>query len=88
MLLRLVVIRATAIAFVGAAAACPEPFYDDNIGVEGVATEAGSLQGTFALKSQAMDQANTILGPTSPTSTTRPTRSVTSRTSRPPASRR
>ena len=63
MLLRLVVIRATAIAFVGAAAACPEPFYDDNIGVEGVATEAGSLQGTFALKSQALDQANTILGP-------------------------
>lgn len=67
MMLRLVAARALAVtavtAVVGAAAACPEPFYDDVIGVEGVATETGSLQGTLALKSQAMDRANTVLGP-------------------------
>lgn len=46
-----------------AAAGCPAPFYDDTIGVEGKATDPGSLAGTFALQSQAMDQANTVLGP-------------------------
>jgi hypothetical protein len=43
--------------------ACPEPFYDDTIGVAGVPTEPGSLAGTFGLQSQAMDQAQTALGP-------------------------
>ena len=40
---------------------CEEPFFDDNIGVEGVPVEAGSLAGTFALKSQALDQADAPL---------------------------
>jgi hypothetical protein len=43
--------------------ACQEPFYDDTIGVAGVPTEPGSLAGTFGLQSQAMDQAQTALGP-------------------------
>lgn len=52
-----------AAAAVGLTAGCEEPYYDDNIGVEGVATEPGSLAGTFALKSQALDQADApILG--------------------------
>lgn len=45
-----------------ATTACPEPFYDDTIGVAGVATEPGSLAGTFGLQSQAMDQVHTVLG--------------------------
>ena len=48
---------------VATGAGCPAPYYDDVIGVEGVATDPGSLAGTFALQSQAMDQANTVLGP-------------------------
>lgn len=35
------------------AAACEEPYYDDNIGLEGVPTEPGALAGTFAQKAIA-----------------------------------
>lgn len=44
------------------AVACAEPFYDDDIGVEGVAVDEGSLAGTFAVKGVAVDQADTVLG--------------------------
>lgn len=40
------------------ATSCVEPIYDDTIGREGVPTEPGSLAGTFALQSTAIDQAN------------------------------
>jgi hypothetical protein len=43
-------------------AACAAPFYDDDIGVEGVAVDEGSLAGTFAVEGVAVDQAETILG--------------------------
>jgi hypothetical protein len=59
MLVRLLVLSHASCALL----ACAEPHYDDEIGVEGVVTDRGSLTGTFALKSQALDQANTILGP-------------------------
>ena len=42
----------------GAGAGCAEPYYDDNIGVEGVPTQEGSLAGTFAIESLATDQAD------------------------------
>lgn len=44
------------------AAACAEPFYDDDIGVEGVPVDEGSLAGVFAVKGVAVDQADTVLG--------------------------
>lgn len=53
----------TVVAGIVPGMACQEPYYDDTIGVEGVATDVGALAGTFALQSQAMDQANTVLGP-------------------------
>lgn len=40
------------------ASSCVEPVYDATIGREGVATEPGSLEGTFAMESTAIDQAN------------------------------
>ena len=46
----------------GLVAACAEPFYDDDIGVEGVAVDEGSLAGVFAVKGTAVDQADTVLG--------------------------
>jgi hypothetical protein len=61
MIIRLAVVVA-ATSVVGATG-CPEPYYDDDIGVEGVATDPGALAGTFAMKSEATDQADTILGP-------------------------
>jgi len=60
------ILRLSLLAVVGGVApgmACQEPYYDDTIGVEGVPTDTGALAGTFALQSQAMDQANTVLGP-------------------------
>ncbi len=42
--------------------ACAEPFYDDDIGVEGVAVDEASLAGTFAIKGVAVDQADTAIG--------------------------
>jgi len=42
--------------------ACSAPVYDDTIGLEGVPVAEGALAGTFALKSQALDQADTVLG--------------------------
>jgi hypothetical protein len=56
---------ATAAAFAAvviSVGGCPEPYYDDDIGVEGVATDPGALAGTFAMKSESTDQADTILG--------------------------
>ncbi len=44
------------------AVGCVEPYYDDTIGKDGVPTDVGALAGTFALKSQALDQADTVLG--------------------------
>ena len=46
----------------GLVGACAEPFYDDDIGVEGVAVDEGALAGTFAVKGVAVDQADTVLG--------------------------
>ncbi|HEY1098965.1 MAG TPA: hypothetical protein VGF99_08550 [Myxococcota bacterium] len=48
-----------AVAVVAAfvAGACAEPYYDSDIGVEGVAVDEGSLAGTFAVESLATDQA-------------------------------
>ncbi len=44
-------------------AGCPdEPFFDDDIGVEGVATDVGALAGRFAIKGTAVDQADTAIG--------------------------
>jgi hypothetical protein len=60
------ILRLSLLAVVGGIVpgmACQEPYYDDTIGVEGVPTDTGALAGTFALQSQAMDQANTVLGP-------------------------
>ena len=45
-----------------AAAGCAEPFYDSDLGVEGVATDTGSLAGTFGLKGNGVDQADTAIG--------------------------
>lgn len=42
--------------------ACAEPFFDADIGVAGVAVEEGALAGTWALKGNALDQADTVLG--------------------------
>jgi hypothetical protein len=42
------------VAFVGG---CAEPFYDDTLGLDGVPVDEGSLQGSFALQSTAVDQA-------------------------------
>ncbi len=42
--------------------ACAEPFFDSDIGVEGVPVDEGALAGTFALKGNGVDQADTILG--------------------------
>ena len=63
MIVRCLVVRA-ALTGVGVAstAGCPEPFYDDDIGVEGVAVDEGSLAGTFGLKGNGVDQAETAIG--------------------------
>jgi hypothetical protein len=42
--------------------ACPEPVYDDRIGLTGVSTPAGSFAGSFALKAVLTDQADTAIG--------------------------
>ena len=55
----IMLITASAVVVCGA---CAEPFYDDDIGVEGVAVDEGSLAGTFAIKGVAVDQAETFLG--------------------------
>jgi len=48
---------------VSAGVGCAEPYYDDDIGIEGVATDEGALAGTFAIESLATDQANApVLG--------------------------
>jgi hypothetical protein len=47
---------------VPAAGACAEPFYDSDIGVEGVAVDEGALSGTWALKGNGVDQADTAIG--------------------------
>lgn len=41
---------------------CAEPFYDDDIGVEGVPVDVGALAGVFGVKGVAVDQADTVLG--------------------------
>lgn len=52
------IVRASLLFFAVVAAGCPEPYYDDTLGLDGVAVERGSLQGTFALQSTAVDQAD------------------------------
>lgn len=47
----------SSVVVVATGAGCAEPYYDDEIGVQGVATEEGSLVGTFAIESLATDQA-------------------------------
>ncbi|MDP2342437.1 MAG: hypothetical protein Q8O67_15885 [Deltaproteobacteria bacterium] len=47
---------------VPAAGACAEPFYDSDLGVEGVAVDEGALAGTWALKGNGVDQAETAIG--------------------------
>jgi hypothetical protein len=37
---------------------CPAPYYDDALGLDGVAVDDGSLAGTFGLQSTAVDQAD------------------------------
>jgi hypothetical protein len=54
--------RAIVIACSVLSSACVEPFYNRDIGVEGVATPEGSLEGTFALVTQLSDEAETPLG--------------------------
>ncbi len=55
MSIRLHVLSGVVVASAGLG--CAEPYYDSNIGVEGVATEEGALAGTFAIESVATDQA-------------------------------
>ena len=40
------------------ASGCPEPYYDDALGLDGVPVDDGSLAGTFGLQSTAVDQAD------------------------------
>jgi hypothetical protein len=49
-----VVIGAWLVATMG----CAEPYYDDALGLDGVAVAPGSLAGTFGLQSTAVDQAD------------------------------
>ena len=61
MIIRIVLGRWYIAALLGGAS-CAEPFYDDNIGVEGVKIDEGALAGTFALKGNGVDQADTAIG--------------------------
>jgi hypothetical protein len=55
-------VAAAVVVVVAALMGCPEPIYDDRIGVQGVAVPEGSLAGSFAVQSQALDLANTAVG--------------------------
>jgi hypothetical protein len=46
---------------VGSLAGCPTPYFDDALGLDGVAVEPGSLAGTFGLQSTAVDQAEVAI---------------------------
>jgi hypothetical protein len=52
------IVRVSLAVVVCATLGCPEPFYDDTLGLDGVRVDEGSLQGTFALQSTAVDQAD------------------------------
>jgi hypothetical protein len=56
------IVRASIATAVALASACIAPAYNSDIGVEGVATPEGSLEGTFALITQLSDEAETPLG--------------------------
>jgi hypothetical protein len=45
-----------------ASVGCIDPYYDSDIGVEGVATDEGALAGTFAVVTALTDQAQTAVG--------------------------
>ena len=57
LLRRLLLSTAVVVVATTAGAGCAEPYYDDNLGVSGVATQEGALAGTFAIESLATDQA-------------------------------
>jgi hypothetical protein len=60
-LLSRVVATALGVAAGVVTAACPAPYYDDDIGLDGVPTTAGVLAGRFALQSTAVDQAEVAI---------------------------
>jgi hypothetical protein len=53
-----VAVAAALVPVVVAIGGCPAPYYDDNLGLDGVPVDAGSLAGTFGLQSTAVDQAD------------------------------